>query len=51
MTQQLRQQNYKQLKLQLEKEDYNLQLVMEERMQGTHTERVNRQAKELTEFL
>ncbi len=41
MTQQLRQRNYKRLKLQLEKEDYSLQLVMEERIQGTRTERVN----------
>src|SRR6266508_375717 len=51
MTQQLRQQNYKRLKLQLEKEDYNLQLVTEERVQGTRTERVNRRARELTESL
>src|SRR6266511_2235351 len=51
MTQQLRQRNFKRLKLQLEKEDYNLQLVTEERVQGTHTERVNRQARELTESL
>src|SRR6266545_1628686 len=51
MTQQLRQRNYKRLKLQLEKKDYNLQLVIEERMQGTRTERVNRRAKELTESL
>ncbi len=41
MTQQLRQRNFKRLKLQLEKEDYNLQLLMEERVQGTRTERVN----------
>ncbi len=41
MTQQLRQRNYKRLKLQLETEDYNLQLVTEERIQETHTERVN----------
>src|SRR6266511_3650593 len=51
MTQQLRQRNFKRLKLQLEKEDYNLQLVTEERVQGTHTERVNRRARELTESL
>ena len=51
MTQQLRQRNYKRLKLQLEKEDYNLQLVTEEGMQGTRMERVNRRAKELTESL
>src|SRR6266545_4213102 len=51
MTQQLRQRNFKRLKLQLEKEDYNLQLVTEERIQGTRTERVNRRAKELTESL
>src|SRR6266498_2454159 len=51
MTQQLRQQNFKRLKLQLEKEDYNLQLVTEERIQGTRTERVNRRARELTESL
>src|SRR6266511_2276220 len=51
MTQQLRQRNFKRLKLQLEKEDYNLQLVTEERIQGTRTERVNRQARELTESL
>ena len=51
MTRQLRQRNYKRLKLQLEKEDYNLQLVMKERIQGTHMERVNRRAKELTESL
>src|SRR6266498_2122685 len=51
MTQQLRQRNYKRLKLQLEKEEYNLQLLTEERIQGTHTERVNRRARELTESL
>src|SRR6266542_3081236 len=51
MTQQLRQRNYKRLKLQLEKEDYNLQLVTEERIQGTRTERVNRRARGLTESL
>src|SRR6266542_1378604 len=51
MTQQLRQRNFKRLKLQLEKENYNLQLVIEERIQGTHTERVNRRARELTESL
>src|SRR6266542_384171 len=51
MTQQLRQRNYKRLKLQLEKEDYNLQLVMEERILGTRMERVNRRARELTETL
>src|SRR6266545_30871 len=51
MTQQLRQRNFKQLKLQLEKEDYNLQLLTEERIQGTCTERVNRRARELTESL
>src|SRR6266498_264420 len=51
MTQQLRQRNFKRLKLQLEKEDYNLQLATEERMQGIHTEKVNRRAKELTESL
>ncbi len=42
MTRQLRQRNYKRLKIQLEKEDYNLQLVTEEGIQGTRTERVNR---------
>ena len=41
MTRQLRQRNYKRLKLQLEKKDYNLQLVSEERIQGTYTEKVN----------
>ena len=41
MTRQLRQKNYKRLKIQLEKEDYNLQLVTEEGIQGTRTERVN----------
>src|SRR6266498_1811297 len=51
MTQQLRQRNYKRLKLQLEKEEYNLQLVTEERIQGTRTKRVNRRARELTESL
>src|SRR6266545_2293615 len=51
MTQQLRQRNFKRLRLQLEKEDYNLQLLTEERIQGTHTERVNRRARELTESL
>src|SRR6266540_3524557 len=51
MTQQLRQRNFKQLKVQLEKEDYDLQLVTEERMQGTHMERVNRRARELIESL
>ncbi len=51
MTQQLRQRNYKRLKLQLEKEEYDLQLVTEERIQGTRTERVNRRARELTESL
>src|SRR6266545_7112431 len=51
MTQQLRQRNFKRLKLQLEKEDYNLQLVTEERMQGTRTERVNQRARELTKSL
>src|SRR6266498_2864410 len=51
MTQQLRQRNFKRLKIQLEKEDYNLQLVTEERIQGTRTERVNRRARELTESL
>src|SRR6266511_4465431 len=51
MTQQLRQRNFKRLKLQLEKEDYNLQRIMEERVQGTRTERVNRRARELTESL
>src|SRR6266511_864355 len=51
MTQQLRQRNFKRLKLQLGKEDYNLQLVTEERIQGTHMERVNRRARELTESL
>src|SRR6266498_1983596 len=51
MTQQLRQQNFKRLKLQLEKEDYDLQLVTEERISGTRTKRVNRRAKELTESL
>src|SRR6266540_695762 len=51
MTQQLRQRNYKRLKLQLEKEEYNLQLVTEERIQGTRMEKVNRRAKELTESL
>src|SRR6266540_3858940 len=51
MTRQLRQRNYKRLKIQLEKEDYNLQLVTEEGIQGTRTERVNRRARELTESL
>src|SRR6266511_4390534 len=51
MTQQLRQRNFKRLKLQLGKEDYNLQLLTEERIQGTRTERVNRRARELTESL
>src|SRR6266536_1688614 len=51
MTRQLRQRNFKRLKLQLEKEDYNLQLLTEERIQGTRTERVNRRARELTESL
>ena len=51
MTRQLRQRNYKRLKIQLEKEDYNLQLVIEEGIQGTRTERVNRRARELTESL
>src|SRR6266498_3740595 len=51
MTQQLRQRNYKRLKLQLEKEEYVLQLITEERIQGTRTERVNRRARELTESL
>src|SRR6266540_868997 len=51
MTQQLRQRNFKRLKLQLEEEDYNLQLVTEERIQGTRTERVNRRARELTKSL
>src|SRR6266511_2950264 len=51
MTQQLRQRNFKRLRLQLEKEDYSLQLVTEERIQGIHTERVNRRAKELIESL
>ena len=41
MTRQLRQRNYKRFKIQLEKEDYNLQLVTEERIQGTRMERVN----------
>ncbi len=41
MTGQLQQRNYKKLKLQLEKEDYNLQLVTEEKIQGTRMERVN----------
>ena len=41
MTQQLQQQNYKKLKLQFREEDYNLQLVTKERIQGTHMERVN----------
>ena len=51
MTQQLRQWNYKKLKLQLKEEDYNLQLMTEERIQGTRTERVNWRAKELTKSL
>src|SRR6266542_7058022 len=51
MTQQLRQRNFKRLKLQLGKEEYDLQLVIEERIQGTRMERVNRQARELTESL
>ena len=51
MTRQLRQRNYKRLKIQLEKEDYNLQLVTEEGIQGTRMERVNRRARELTESL
>src|SRR6266545_6201117 len=51
MTQQLRQRNFKRLKLQLEKEDYNLQLLTEERIQGTRMERVNRRARKLTESL
>src|SRR6266496_4073456 len=51
MTQQLRQRNFKRRKLQLEKEDYDLQLVTEERIQGTRTEKVNRRARELTESL
>src|SRR6266545_6874148 len=51
MTQQLRQRNFKRLKLQLEKEDYNLQLLTEERIQGTRTDRVNRRARKLTESL
>ena len=51
MIQQLRQWNYKRLKLQLEKENYNLQLVTEERIQGTRMERVNWRARELTESL
>src|SRR6266542_4219233 len=51
MTRQLRQRNFKRLKLQLEKEDYNLQLATEESIKGTRTERVNRRARELTESL
>ncbi|SRR6266540_2134996 len=51
MTQQLQQRNYKKIKLQFEKEDYNLQLITEEKIQGTRTERVNWRARELTESL
>ena len=51
MTKQLRQRNYRKLKLQLQEEDYHLQLLTEGSLQGTRTERVNRRARELTESL
>ncbi len=48
---QLQQRNFKRLKLQLKEGDYNLQLIIEERIQGTRMERVNWRARELTESL